>query len=465
MARFSPFVRFCLLGLLGSLGFLPQAMGQKVDGWQVGMARKLITPSEPIWMSGYASRNRPADSTRTDLWVKAMALKDRDGHVGLILSLDLVGIGAEVSGSICHALMSARGLDRSQILINSSHTHTGPVVGNNLRTMYFLSDEANEKIDNYTRRLSATVVACAEEALSSFEPARVSFGTGQSRFGVNRRNNPEMLVPKLRFEGQLKGPVDYSVPVLRITGSDDRTVGILFGYACHATTLSDYQWSGDYPGYAQLFLEGRYPGAMAQFVAGCGADINPIPRRKPELAVSYGAALADSVHAVLGGVMEEIAPKLVTQYGLKDIGFDQVPDREALEKQVASKDRYIQSRARHWIAVLERGGKVPSTYPYPVSWWRFGGEMDLIAMGGEVVVEYALAIKRQFGGSSWVAGYSHDVMAYIPSQRIWREGGYEGATSMIYYGQPDRWSDTVEQDVLELIADLGRSVGPRHGDQ
>ena len=452
-------VRVCLLGLVGVLGGLPAASCRSADGWQVGMARELITPSEPIWMSGYASRDRPAEGTRTDLWVKAMALKGQDGKVGLILSLDLVGIGAEVSNAICRSLMKNHGLDRSQILINSSHTHTGPVVGNNLRTMYFLSDEANQKIDDYTERLVAKVADCGRRALDSFEPARLFFGTGQSQFGVNRRNNPEMLVPKLRFEGQLKGPVDYSVPVLRVINSDDQTIGILFGYACHATTLSDFQWSGDYPGYAQSFLEGRYPGAMAQFMAGCGADINPIPRRKPELAVGYGAKLADSVHEVLGGVMKEIGPKLATRFASTDLDFDQVPDRKELEAQAASKDRFIESRAQHWIGVLNRGGSLPSTYSYPVSWWRLGGEMDLVAMGGEVVVEYSLAIKRLFGASCWVAAYSHDVMAYIPSRRIWDEGGYEGATSMIYYGQPDRWAGSVEEDVLELIASLRREVG------
>ncbi|MBT5708636.1 MAG: hypothetical protein HOI66_20160 [Verrucomicrobia bacterium] len=427
------------------------------EPWQVGLARESILPTEPIWMSGYASRDRPAEGTpRTELWAKATVLKDAANRIGVILSLDILGFGSDVSTAICSAIMEKASLERSQIFINASHTHTGPVVGNNLGSMYFFSEVEAEKIERYTEFLIEQSVSAVTRALQGLQDATLSYGIGQARFGVNRRNNPEMLVPKLRFEGELKGPFDYSVPVLRIADSDQRTVGILFGYACHATTLSDYQWSGDYPGYAQQFVEARYPRAMAQFIAGCGADINPLPRRKAALAVGYGGELARSVSDVLRGVMESLEPQLETRYSVTNLRFENVPGRDRLLRDAASEDRYVVSRARKWLKVIDAGGVIPSSYEYPISWWRLGNSMNFVGMGGEVVVEYALAIKQLYGAATWVAGYSHDVMAYIPSKRIWLEGGYEGATSMIYYGQPDRWSETVEDDVLSAVQSLAR---------
>ena len=80
--------------------------------------------------------------------------------------------------------------------------------------------------------------------------------------------------------------------------------------------------------------------------------------------------------------------------------------------------------------------------------WRLGDELTFVSLGGEVVVDYALRLKRELGQATWVAGYSHDVMAYIPSLRVWNEGGYEGGGAMLYYGLPSRWDSTVEQQVI-----------------
>mgnify|MGYP002815502987 CR=1 FL=1 len=432
-------------------GGCPRGFGMD---WNVGMAREKITPEEPIWMSGYASRDRPAEGTRTELWAKATALEDAAGNRGVILSLDVVGFGRDIADQIVAGLENFPGLDRARIWINASHTHTGPVVGNNLETMYFLTPEHAEKAERYADQLVERGVSVARKALSEMVPRTVSYGLGRAGFGVNRRNNPEMLVPKLRFGGELRGPVDYSVPVLRVSDTQNRLVGVLFGYACHATTLSDYQWSGDYPGYAQIFIESRYPGAVAQFIAGCGADINPLPRRKPELAVRYGRELAESVEDVLDGVLTPVSPSLEIRFDTIALAFDQIPTRADWEEQARSDNRYEVARAQKWLKVLGEGREIPRTYEYPLSWWRLGEDLNLIGLGGEVVVEFALALQREWGRSTWVAGYSHDVMAYIPSRRIWEEGGYEGASAMIYYGLPSRWVGSVEEEVLAGVRRL-----------
>ena len=60
-----------------------------------------------------------------------------------------------------------------------------------------------------------------------------------------------------------------------------------------------------------------------------------------------------------------------------------------------------------------------------------------------------------------MAGYSHDVMCYIPSLRVLREGGYEAVDSMIYYGQPGPFAESVEEKVFDAIRRVLRGVGAK----
>ena len=60
--------------------------------WKVGIARAAITPKKNFWMGGFAGRTRPAEGVIHDLWVKALALEDADGRIGLVLTSDILGV-------------------------------------------------------------------------------------------------------------------------------------------------------------------------------------------------------------------------------------------------------------------------------------------------------------------------------------------------------------------------------------
>src|SRR6218665_2579050 len=144
-------------------------------------------------------------------------------------------------------------------------------------------------------------------AIGALAPARLEQGEGKATFAVNRRNNPEPEVPKLLASGTpLKGPVDHTVPVLKVTRPDGKLEAILFGYACHPTTLSFRTWCGDYPGFAQLELEKAHPGATAMFVNTCGGDQNPLPPRTLHLCEGYGKRLSDAVSESLRRPMKPV---------------------------------------------------------------------------------------------------------------------------------------------------------------
>ncbi len=111
------------------------------------------------------------------------------------------------------------------------------------------------------------------------------------------------------------------------------------------------------------------------------------------------------------------------------------------------------------LDTLDRKGKLPAWYPYPIQAWRFGSGLTLIPMAGEVVVDYALRFKRELSPErTWVLGYSNDVFAYIPSLRVLKEGGYEGGGAMIYYGQPGPFAESVEEIIVSRIHRMIKSL-------
>lgn len=439
--------------------------------WQAGFAQRLITPTEPMWMSGYGSRDRPADGKLTELWAKAMTVSDDAEHRFVLVTLDLVGIDLATAERITSAASQRYQLPRHAIVLSTTHTHSGPVVGENLKAMYRLDQAAWQQVNRYTDELVYTVVDLIGDSLADQKPADISWTVGRAKFAVNRRNNPEADVPTLRAADRLRGPVDFDVPILVIrdpaTTNPENIRGIVCGYACHATVLSGYQWCGDWPGYAQQKLQERYVGATTMVWVGCGADINPLPRRDVELAKQYGAEIDQAVAAALEKPTLPISGQLAARYDVIELPFSNLPDREQLQQQLNSSNQFELGRARLLLEQWDRDGQLSETYPYPVQTWQLGNGPTWIFLGGEVVIDYALRLKFEFGaGKTWVVGYCNDVMAYIASKRVIKEGGYEGGGAMLYYGLPSPWAESIEEKIIAMVrsqvAELGGRINPNN---
>lgn len=423
--------------------------------WKAGVAKAKITPAEPMWMAGYGGRNHPSEGTLTDLWAKVLVLQDAAGNRAVLITLDLVGIGPKTAAKICDLLKQRHGIERRQIALCTSHTHTGPALQDNLAPLHYLVVDANQQaaIERYTNSLPEKIAGAVAKALADLSPSRLAWANTTATFAVNRRNNrPESMVPQWRAEGQLKGPIDHDVPVLAAREMDGRLKAVVFGYACHATVLSFYQWSGDYPGFAQIELEKMHPDCQAMFWAGCGADQNPLPRRTVELAQQYGRELAAAVDKVLSAEMQPIASTLKSQLRFIDLPLAALPDRKEIEADVTSSNKFVAARAKMLLSQIDGGQPLQPTYPFPVQTWQLGPEIQFVTLGGEVVVDYAIRLKTEISGQkTWVAGYANDVMAYIASRRVLREGGYEGGGAMVYYGLPTVWSPEIENLIVDEV--------------
>lgn len=412
--------------------------------WKAGAARVEITPTRPVWMAGYAARKKPSEGVLQPLYARAVALQDEKGDRAVLVSADLLGFPQAVSRRIAQRVRKEHRLPRERLVLNASHTHGGPVIGDTLRVGYQeMTEQQWKETQAYTREVEEHVIRCIGEALKALQPARLDFGKGRAFFAANRR-----------LQLNPNGPVDHEAPVLRVTARDGDPIALLFGYACHNTTLgADFlRFHGDYAGIAQDRLEKKYPGARALFVCGCGADANPAPRGKLEQAVQYGEELAKSVEETLERPMKPLNGPLRCAYTEVPLKFAPFPDKAGWEARLADPNVYVRRHARQMLDTIEREGRIRDEYPYPVQVWRFGADLDFIALAGEVVVDYALRLKREFGTRNcWVSGYNNDVFAYIPSERVLSEGGYEGAGAMLYYGQPGAFAPGVEETIIRTV--------------
>jgi hypothetical protein len=417
--------------------------------WKIGTGRTVITPNEPTWMAGYSSRTSPSEGKLHDLWAKALLLEDARGNRSLLITMDILGVSKDFSDEVRSLINRKYNLNNSQIILSSSHTHSGPVISRALQYIYPMTEQDWKVVDKYTEQLKEKLVELVDQAIKNLQPAHIYTQNGITRFQVNRRNNRENSITPTT---ELKGPNDYAVPVIKIESPDKQLLAVVFGYACHPTTLSINMFSGDYAGFAQLELEKRYPGVTAMFFQGAGADQNPLPRRTVPLAIQYGKQLAATVERVLSEEMPQQESNLITRYSEIDLLIDDPLPTEEL--QVIAKGSDYQARwANGIISELKTKGHLIKSYPFPVGYWQIG-QQKLFILGGESVIAYSVKLKQTYGEQIFVMSYANDVMGYIPSEVILEEGGYEGDTSQRVYGLPSKWSKSVESKIIQGIKDL-----------
>ena len=429
-------------------------------GWKAGLATVKITPQENMWISGYAVRDHAAESTATDLWAKALILEDTAGKQAVLVATDMIGFPKGMSDRIREQLNTLFGWSKAQIILNASHTHSGPYINdpglfNCYHDNFNNSRDESDKAARYAQWFEKQIIELVKQAAQSLEPVSLSAANGIAYIQVNRRNNSER---DLDFQTELKGPNDFAVPVLKVSDASGRIKAIVFGYACHPTVLDGYAWSGDYPGYAQIELEKWYPGATALFFQGAGADQNPMPRRSVHLAKQFGITLAASVERTLSEEMRELPASLGVAYQEIDLPFGKFPTESELNEIIRKQNDYRRRWAEYYLKQHKSGKPLMKTYPYPVQVWNVGG-WPLFTLGGELTVSYAIGLKKRYGHNAFVMGYSNDVMAYIPSKSIIEEGGYEGATSIMAEGMPAPWTDKIEELIYDAFEKLVEKAG------
>lgn len=427
--------------------------------FRAGFGRADITPEKPIRLAGYASRSKPSEGVEQRIHVKALALQDAGGAATLIVTADTIGTPRWFNDRLAERVERELKVPRAHFLFACSHSHSTPVIAGCLEDMYGLQGEELETVKAYTDFFLQKSFEAAQAALKNLEPVKLSLGHGNAAFAANRR----AFGPRgVGFGVNPTGVMDHDVPVIRVEGNGGALKGVLLGYACHCTTPgADYKVCGDWAGFAQEYLELTYPGATAMVVIGCGADQNPNPRNNHLFCRQHGLALAGAVARVLNEPMKPLRGPVRAAFDRVELALDKLPPKEEFARKAADPNPSIARFGKRILGLLERGEQPMTSYPCPVQVLRFGNDFTLVALGGEVVVDYSHRLRRELPGDHvWVAGYCNDVFAYVPSMRILTEGGYEAEFNLIYYGIPARFAPSVEDTLVKKAVEMVRPTRP-----
>lgn len=454
MFRRATVAGFIFVFVVSNSAFLSAA---DAPGWKAGVATVKVTPTESMWMAGYAARTKPSEGVASDLFCKALALEAADGKRFVFVTCDLIGIPRGLREGVEAGVVSKFGLPPEALLLNASHTHCGPefrVSGGSVQD----DTERQQQGRRYGEDLQAKLIALVGQSLDGLAPAKVEYVKARCGFAMNRRTPSETGYKNNPWS---EGPVDHEVPVLKVSGDDGKLRAVLFGYACHNTTLAFNQFCADYAGFAQQYIQEKHPEATALFLMGCGGDQNPYPRGEIELCRQHGRSLATAVEAALGSSpVRELQPTLAASLRKVTLEFAPPPPREILERDLKSPNKYQAQHAQRLLDQLDKNGKIETLYDTPVQMVRLGGLLTLVAYPGESVIDYSLTTKRLLAedGIVWVAAYSNDVFGYIPSKRVLLEGGYEAGGAFMYGSFPGPFAVDVEERLLKTVEQLREDV-------
>jgi putative membrane-bound dehydrogenase-like protein len=410
----------------------------------IGVAKVDITPDYPIRLNGYLGRNVEATNAVQHLFAKALAMgSDKEGPA-ILITIDNCILPLMVREEVVKRLQKRAHIDPDRVALCTSHTHTGPCLTGAAPNIFGMPIPAADQahIDRYSRELIDNIEKVSLAALKARRPGNLAWGQDKAVFAANRRTSG--------------GPVDHDLPFLVVTDAKGNLRAILANYACHCTTLGGNftQICGDWAGYAQEYLEQDHPGAIVLTAIGCGADANPNPRSNLDLAKQHGREFADAVNHSLTLTPTPLHGKLECRTKHIELPFDTPPTREQWEA-LAKTNNATGYHARKNLERLDRGEKLETSIPYLVQTWNFGEGLAMVFLPGEVVVDYALRLKKEFDATRlWVNGYANNVPGYIPSARILKEGGYEGGGAMIYYDHPTRFAPGIEDRIIGAVHDL-----------
>lgn len=427
----------------------------------VGAARVDITPDYPVRLSGYGSRETLNEGVEQKLWARALVIGDKNPVA--VVTVDSIAVPRNIAEAAAKILEEKFGMTRARVVLAGTHSHSAPHPSRSYLPTIFgipLTEKEWKVVDRYGEQMLQGIVSAVSDAMKARKPCQLSWSQGKVSFAKNRR---KMAEGKWKgFGEQTGGAVDHALPLLAARDSEGKVVAMLVNYACHCTTISSVSTRfnhvcGDWAGYASDSMERDQTGAVGMVMIGCGADANPADRGKLAVAKEHGASLANEVKRLLGGEMTALEGLPETKFQFVDLPLEKAPSRAEIEKTAADEKQrsQVRNRAKRFLTQLDAGKPLATKVSLPVQTWRFGDDLDMVFLGGEVVVDYSLRLKQIYGSREmWVSSYCNDVPCYIPSVRILNEGGYEADSSMIYYAKPNRFRPELEQTLVDAITTM-----------
>lgn len=405
-----------------------------------------ITPQDPQFLDGYPHVKRISTGVDTPLFASALYLENGPGK-HLLISLDLLFVEKVWGNRIREELSRATGLRQEQITLCATHTHSAPSVRDGFP--FYHENPERSPDPAYIERLVRITVAAGTRAAENAVPAEIAHTRARTAgLGGNRRN-PD-------------GPSQASVPVLYVRHARTRRpMALMWTVSIHPTVLHEDspRVSGDFPGHCRARLQellGPVPMLHCTGAAGNQSPRHVTRSNTPEEARRLGHLLAQHIAETLSVAEFDSDPLLQQrrEFATPPLRrFPGVEEAAAHEKQARIHFQTLRD-TRHdraevrtaecdWFgairllqyAKLQAGGALEARtrenlFPMEIQALRIGSR-SLVFWPGEVFVEFALELEREFPGTQVITYANGNSQGYLVTREAVEEGGYEASSATL----------------------------------
>ena len=460
--------RFFLNGMsAGALGAVLTncAATESKNTMKAGFGRVKITPPIGTAMTGFGFRDYDPTGCKgihDDLYARALYLNDGREDI-LIMGFDLLFFSRDEANRYKGAIGRKLDLSPRQILLNTSHTHTGPKVGS---WDYTPSDRL------YLQFLENAIVNAAVESKNTLRDVTLWAGETHSKLPMSRRKPlPNGIID---FAPYPEGVVYDKLPFCLFKDMGGKPVYLLFSVSTHPSTIKgnerSYFISADYPGKAMAVLDEYLGAAGSLFLQGAAGDSKPSVIGKgeeswragdwPDVDSAGSMAAYEVINAIDAG-LTRCEPELSAVSIEMSWPMAQPRTRaeyvQVIEKPPAHSESIPEGMkrwAQEMIELIDRGFGLPTAVPITAHGVRLGKNLRLVGIEGEIVAELGHLIANFYGnGITFPMGYTDGAQLYLPTSKMLDEGGYE-AESYYEYRFPAPLAKGMEGILTQSLQEL-----------
>ena len=406
-----------------------------------GVARVDITPPLGLPLRCWAARDARAKDAHEPLLAQALVVRDDRGQQVAVIALDLPHAGRGLTDSVRRKSQSVLGIPGEAVLLNASHTHSGPPLNLGGGVIWNAEDP---EYAAYAAVLPELIFGAVYSAFHHMRPARIGSGSGRvAAISVNR----------VRHED----PVDDSVQVVRIDALDGAPLAIVSSFACHGTCMAGHvpSWNADFAGPLRQHVSRELHGTECLFLQGCAGDVAPWdfwmgnPHPRPHTYANrdeLGARLGAEIVRVASSTRTDSAAQIAAMSSFVPLRRRQLPFTD-----VELDSMYADLRSRPDPVYPELWDDnvhtVNSAQLFPLPYQRgavgmyrnmrqrrdepLQAEVQAIALGDAAIVANPFELFNGPGlqiraaspvaGSTLVLGYSNDYLGYLPRPEDFRQ--------------------------------------------
>jgi hypothetical protein len=463
---------------------------------EVGYGQAEITPPAGTPLSGFIAReNRPSVGVESPLYVRVLALRSGQ-HVFLLLSYDLLGLGAELEARLQTQLRQAlpSNLTQERCILTAVHNHSGPPTG-------LLLGEAAPP-PGYLEHVASQSVVAAGQAFKALCLAKL-YTAELSLPGLtyNRRallsDGRVSIMPVPDRPVVRRGPLDNRLTLLVWRDMAGRNIAGLIHYACHGVAVLSQAVGGDIPG-ALVAKIGEKLDAPCLFLQGAAGDVNPttVTAGSAELSAWIDQALSQ-LHDLENRFQPVSAQPVRAAARSLLLNFAPLPTLEAAERNLADLLRIaagdttsadLQAALRSFkntlnvppettlepaqtrhvaLALAEHARRVlaaaQSGRPlHPLALWLGAwqvGQFLLIFVAAELFTATGLKIRALNPARTILPiSYLAPLVGYLPDQEAIALGGYEVDDAWRFYGHPAAFAAESEARLIAEVDALMQSL-------